>query len=169
MAEYRLGSRASASPFEPIVVPLVAATTKTVLQVATPAATDIRVLGWGVSFDGAAAAQPGWCQLIVLSYAATVTAGVVENWGNTMSPPSLCVAGTTASGYNASGEGAPGTADAELDAEHVYPQSGYGVWYPATSAGNQSKVAASRFLRLRCKFPSAVNALPWIVWSEPAV
>lgn len=169
MAEFRLGTRSSTSTFEPVVVALVAATTKTVLQVATPSTTDIRVLGWGVSFDSAAAAQPGWCQLITVSYAATVTAGVVENWGNTMSPASLCVAGTTASGYNASGEGTAGTADAELDSTHVYPQSGYAVWFPATSAGNQPKVAPSRFVRIRCKFPGAVNVLPWLVWSEPAV
>ena len=169
MTEYRLGARATTSPFEPVVVALTAATTKTVLQLATPSTTDIRVLGWGVSFDAAAAAQPGWCQLIVLSYAATVTAMSPENWGNTLSPASLCVSGTTASGYNASGEGTPGTADAELDAQHVYPQSGYGVWFPDSPAGNQSRVAPSRFVRIRCKFPGAVNVLPWIVYGEPAV
>ncbi len=169
MTEYRLGSRSSASTFEPVVVPLVAATTKTVLQVATPSTTDIRVLGWGVSFDSAAAAQPGWCQLITLSYAATVTAMTPENWGNTMAPASLCVGGAALSGYNASAEGTPGTADAEIDTQHVYPQSGYGVFFPDSGAGNQSKVAPSRFLRIRCKFPGAVNVLPWIIYGEPAV
>lgn len=169
MTEYRLGARATASPFEPVVVALAANTTKTVLQLATPSTTDIRVLGWGVSFDAAAAAQPGWCQLIALSYAATVTAMTPEPWGNTLAPASLCVSGTTASGYNASGEGTPGTADMEIDAQHVYPQSGYGVFFPDSGAGNQSRVAPSRFLRLRCKFPAAVNVLPWIIYGEPAV
>lgn len=169
MSEYRSAPRASASPFEPVVVALAAATTKTVLQVATPSTTDLRVLGWGVSFDSSAAAQPGWCQLVTVSYAATVTAMTPELWGNTLGTASLCVSGTTATGYNASAEGTPGTCDAELDTQHVYPQAGYAVWFPATTGGNQPRVAPSRFLRIRCKFPAVVNVLPWVAWSEPAL
>lgn len=169
MAEYGAFPRGTASPFEPVVVALAAATTKTVLQVATPAATDIRVLGWGVSFDAAVAAQPGWCQLIAVSYAATVTSLTPEAWGNTQAPASLCAGGAALTGYNASGEGTAGTADAVHDQQHVYPQSGYAVWFPDSPGGNQPRIAPSRFLRIRCKFPAVVNVLPWIVWAEPAL
>lgn len=151
------------------MVALAAATTKSVLQVGVPSTTDIRILGWGVSFDASAAAQPGWCQLIAVSYAATVTALTPETWGNPLAPASLCVSGTTATGYNASGEGTPGTATDVIDQQHVYPQSGYAVWYPQTTAGNSPRIPPSTFLRVRCKFPAIVNVLPWVVWSEPAV
>jgi hypothetical protein len=169
VSEYRLVPHATTSPFEPVVVALVAATTKTVLQVATPSTTDIRILSWGVSFDASAAAQPGWCQLCVVSYAATVTAMTPETWGNPLAPASLCVSGTTASGYNASGEGTAGTFAQDIDTQHVYPQSGYAVWFPQTVAGNSPRVAPSSFLRIRCKFPAGVNVIPWVVWAEPAV
>jgi hypothetical protein len=169
VSEYGAFPRGSASPFEPVVVALAAATTKTVLQVATPATTDLRILGWGVSFDSASAAQPGWCQLLTVSYAATVTALTPENWGNVLAPASLCVGGATATGYNATGEGTAGTVSAVHDQQHVYPQSGYALWFPDSPGGNQPRVATSSFLRIRCKFPAAVNVLPWIVWSEPSL
>jgi hypothetical protein len=169
VTEYGAFPRSSSSTFDPVVVALTAATAKTALQVATPSTTDIRILGWGVSFDASAAAQPGWCQLIAVSYAATVTALAPESWGNPLAPASLCVSGTTATGYNASGEGTPGTATAVFDQQHVYPQSGYAVWFPDSAAGNQPRVAPSTFLRIKCKFPAGVNVLPWIVWAEPAV
>jgi hypothetical protein len=171
MTEYGAFPRGSASPFEPVVVALVAATDKTALQVAVPTTTDIRILGWGVSFDSASAAQPGWCQLVVTDYAATVTSLTPEGWGNPVAGASLCVGGAALTGYNSSGEGTPGTAIAVLDQQHVYPQSGYAVWFPDSPGGNQPRVggAATRFVRIRCKFPAGVNVLPWLVWSEPSM
>jgi hypothetical protein len=154
-------------------VALAAATTKTVLQVATPAGTDIRVLGWGVSFDAAAAAQPGWAQLIDTGAvgATGLTAVSPDNWGNILAPASLCVGGTSATGSGAGVTPAEGTITAvrELDSEEVYPQSGYAVWFPDTPGGNQPRVAVSSFLRIRCRFPAVVNVVPWVVWTEPAV
>jgi hypothetical protein len=171
--EYRAASHATAAPFLPVAVALVAATAKTVLQVATPAGTDIRVLGWGISFDAAAAGQPGWAQLVDTGAvgATGLTAINPDNWGNVQAPASLCVGGAAATGTGAGvtpGEGTI-TAARELDATEVYPQSGYAVWLPDTAAGNQPRIAPSSFLRIRCQFPAAVNVLPWIVWSEPAV
>lgn len=168
MSEYIATPRATTAPFEPVVVALTAATTKTVLQVATPSTTDIRVLGWGVSFDSASAAQPGWCQLISTAVAATVTSLTPDQWGNSQQPASLCVGGTAATGYNASAEGTITGTPIVFDTQHVYPQSGYAVWFPATTAGNQPRVAPSAFLRVRCKFPAGVNVIPWVVWGEPA-
>lgn len=168
MSEYRAAPRNSASTFEPIPVALVAATTKTVLQVATPSTTDIRVVGWGVSFDGVAGTGiPVICELIDGDAAATVTALSPDAWGNSLSVASLCVSGTTATGYNASGEGSAMTSVRELDAVHVHPQTGYGVYFPEVRV--QPRVAVSRFLKIRCKAPAGVNVLPWIIWAEPSI
>ena len=171
--EYRVASRGTSAPFNPSPVALVAATAKTVLQVATPSTTDIRILGWGISCDAANPAQPGWCQLVDTGAvgATGLTAMTPDIWGNSQQPVSLCVGGATATGTGAGvtpGEGVI-TAVRELDATEVYPQSGYAVWLPDTAAGNQPRIAPSSFLRIRCLFPAAVNVLPWIVWSEPAV
>jgi hypothetical protein len=166
VSEYILTPKGAAAPFEPTVVALVAATAKTVLQVATPGTTDLRILGWGISFDGSnGAAVPVIAQLADSDVAATVTALSPDKWGNDLSPASLCVSGTSASGYNASAEGTI-TVSRNFDAQHVHPQTGYGVWFPE---GRQPKVAVSRFLRIRCTAPAVVNVIPWIVWDEPSV
>ena len=166
MGEYLASPRATASPFMPTVVALAAGTAKTVLQVATPAATDLLVLAWSVSFDGASGtAIPVICQLLDGDVAATVTAFTPDLYGNTQQPASLCVGGTSATGYNASVEGTMTTVCA-LDQQHVHPQAGYGVWFPE---GARRRVGPSRFLRIRCQAPAIVNVIPAIWWAEPAV
>jgi hypothetical protein len=160
--------RSTSTTYLPIVVALVAATTKTVLQVVTPSTTDIRVLGWGVSFDGASGtAIPVICQLIDATETATVTSLTPETWGNSFSPASLCVGGTSATGYNAGTENVGTlTTSRQLDCQHVHPQSGYGVYFPEP---RQPKIAISRCLRIRCTAAAGVNVLPWILFDEPAV
>lgn len=136
---------------------------KTVLQVATPSTTNIRVLGWGISFDGAVVTDPsGICVLIDTNVAATVTTLTPEKWGNADNPNSLCIGGTALTGYNATAEGTI-TDSRILDPQNVHPQTGYSVWFPKTPL-----VKASRFLRIRTTFGITVNAIPWIVWEEPA-
>ena len=164
-AEFVATPRGTATPFEPTVVALGAATTKTVLQIATPSTTDIKILGWSVSFDGAAAAQPGWCQLIEGDVAATVTSLTPEAWGNALQQASLCVGGTAATGHTATVEGTM-TVVRSIDSQEVYPQSGYAIWFPDT---HLPRVAPSKFLRIRCKMPGAVNVIPIIYWGEPAL
>ena len=78
MSEYRVAPRAVATPFAPVPVALAAATTKTVLQVNIPSGQDIRLLGWGVSFDGVSGTGiPVVCQLIEGDVAALHT---LANW-----------------------------------------------------------------------------------------
>lgn len=167
MSEYLLTPRATSAPFEPVVVALSAGVTKTVLQVGIPATTDIRVIGWGVSFDGVSGtAVPVICHLVDGDVAATGgTAMSPEIWGHASQPASLCVSGTGASMYNAGAEGTLTTVR-HLDPQHVHPQTGYSVYFPEVRI--QPRVAPSRFLRIRCKAPATVNVIPWILWAEPA-
>ena len=167
MSEYLASPRATSAPFAPVVVALVGATAKTVLQVATPSTTDIRIIGWGVSFDGASGtAVPVICQLLQTDVAATVTTLTPDVWGHDQAPASLCVGGTSATGYNASAEGTI-TAVRNFDQQHVHPQSGYGVFWQDEI--HQPRVPVSRFVRVRCTAPAGVNVIPWILWAEPAL
>lgn len=146
-----------------VEVALSAATTKTVLQVATPSTQDITVVSWGLSFDGiSSVAEPVICELIDVDVAATVTSLTPEKYSDPNAPASLCVGGTSATGYNASAEGTIG-ASRLLDAAEVHPQAGIIVQFPL---GREPGVAVSRFLRLRCKAPAAVNVIPHIIWEE---
>lgn len=138
---------------------------KTLLQVATPSTTDIRVCGWGISFDGASpTAVPGVLELIDVDVAATVTTLTPEEFGSDDNQASLCVGGVSATGYNASAEGTI-TGSRILDAQNVHPQTGYSIWLPERF---RPRVKASRFLRVRALFAVTVNGIPWIVWEEPA-
>lgn len=138
---------------------------KTVLQIATPSSTDLRIRGWGISFDGVVAANPaGVVTLIDVSVAATVTALSPEKWGSDDSPASLCVSGTSASGYDASAEGAI-SGSRIIDGQDIHPQTGYAIWFPDNAL---PKVKASRFLRIRTLFSVDINCIPWVVWNEPA-
>jgi hypothetical protein len=162
MAEYIASPHASTSPFAPVVVALVAATTKTVLQIATPAGSDIRINGWGVSFDGVSGTGiPVICQLIVGGVAATVTALTPDLWDQGY-PASSCVGGVNLTGYNASVEGTITTPQV-LDQQHVHPQAGYGIFWPEA---HRPRVTISQFLRIRCTAPAGVNVLPWVMWQE---
>jgi hypothetical protein len=136
---------------------------KTLLQVATPSTTDIRVVAWGVSFDAAASAAAGVLTLIDVDVAATVTAVAPEKWQSDDLQASLCVSGTAATGYNATAEGTIG-ASRILDGQNINPGGGgYTVWLP-----ERPRVKASRFLRVRAFFGADVNSIPFILFEEPA-
>ena len=156
--------RAITDPFDVVEVATTTAL-KTVLQVAVPSTTDIRIYGWGVSFDGIAAADPpGRVALVDCNAAATAgTSLTPEKWESEDSPASLCVGGTALTAYNLTT--AVQTSVRYLDGEEVHPQTGYGVWFPE---GRHPRVKPSKFLQLRCLFSVTVNCIPWIVYEEPA-
>lgn len=136
---------------------------KTVLQVATPSTTPIEVVAWGLSFDAFVAAAPGICELVDVNVAATgLTSLTPTQFGDPNDPASLCVGGTTATGYNATGEGTI-TASRILDGQDIPPTAAYRWDFPL---GDRPKVAVSRFLRVRTTFAATVNCIPFIIWQE---
>ena len=147
----------------PVEVALVGGTRKTVMQIATPSTQDITMVAYAVSFDGiSATADPVLVDLIETNVAATVTSLTPSPYSDPNAPPSLCVGGTSATGYNASAEGTI-TASRLLDAVEVPPSSGIVIQFPL---GREPGVAVSKFLRLRCLAPQAVNCVPILVWEE---
>jgi hypothetical protein len=88
-------------------------TIKTLLQLKPGTTNAIKIVEWGISFDGSAAATPIKCELIETDVAATVTASVANditkydadalNGGDPTT--SLIAVGTTSTGYTSSGEG----------------------------------------------------------------
>jgi hypothetical protein len=171
MAEYLMTPHATTAPFEPTVVALAANATKTVLQVATPSTIDIRIMGWGVSFDGASGtAVPVICHLLQTDVAASgLTAQAADNFGNDLQPTSLCVSGAALTGHGGGVTPTEGsiTVVRYFDSQHVHPQAGYGIFWPGET--HQAKIPVSRFVRIRCRAQAAVNVIPWILYAEPSV
>lgn len=136
---------------------------KTLLQVATPSTENLRVIEWGISFDGSAAATPGIIELIQTDVAATGgTSYTPTAWSDPNSPASLCVGGTGATGFGFSTEGTI-TATRVLDGQLVAPTNQYVKQFPL---GREPGLPISKFLRVRVKFGTTVNALAYIVWEE---
>lgn len=140
-------------------------TVKTLLQIATPSTEDMKIVEWGISFDGSTSATPVLVELIDTNVAATVTAYVAADVIKLNAPndaASLITLGTTASGYNASAEGTI-TAARSLDTQLIAPSSSYFKQYPL---GREPAVAVSRFLRVRVTAPATVNAVAYVTWEE---
>jgi hypothetical protein len=142
------------------------AVVKTMIQLATSASTEARIVEWWWEGDGSAAATPGTIELMFhTSGAATVTAYTAATDFKKYDPnsrASLMTVGTTASGFTASSEGTPATALGAM-VHKVPPTSGIYTQYPL---GREPEMAVSTFLRLRNTLASAVNAFCGIAWEE---
>lgn len=138
---------------------------KTLLQIATPSTRSIKVVEWGISFDGATAATPIRCELVQTDVAATVTAHVaagVQPYEDAEAPASLMTLGTSATGYTGTAEGSI-TATRQGDLQFISPTTQYVKQWPL---GREFAVPISKFLRVRVTAGAAVNAYTYILWSE---
>lgn len=153
----------------PTTAALVVVTTgtaiKTLLQIAPPSTAELRVVEWGISFDGSASAAGIKAELIETDVAATVTAHVAAGIVKMDDPGAIAsnvTLGTATTGYTASAEGTT-TASRLLDYQYVQPFDRYEKQW---ALGAWPKVQASKFLRVRVTAAAAVNAICWVVWAE---
>ena len=166
MALYLIFNGAAAGAAAPVAVTTGTAI-KTMLQVSTSATINAKIVEWGISFDGSAAATPIKCELVETSGAATVTASVTADITRLDGPAlaggdpvtNLLPVGTTATGYTASGEGTPGTCRI-FDLQYVAPTNQYVKQFPL---GREPVVKISTFARIRVTAAAAVNAYCYMV------
>ncbi len=135
---------------------------KTLLQIATPSTAEIRIVEWGISFDGSAAATPGIIELIETDVAATSGTSLTPTKYENNGVPSLCVGGTGATCFSPSAEGTI-TAVRSFDTQQIAPTNQYVKQFPL---GREPRVLISKFLRVRVKFGTTVNAICYILWDE---
>lgn len=135
---------------------------KTLLQVATPATREIKIAQFAVSFDGSVAAEAIRVELVETDVAATVTALTPTKYDSPSGPVSLCVGGTSATGYNSSNENTP-TASRVLFPIELPPTAPFVYDFVP---GREPLIAVSKWLRLRVHAPASVNAYCHILWEE---
>lgn len=139
----------------------------TLLQIKPLTGVSLRVIKWGVSFDGSAAATPGKIELIETDVAATVTASAAADITKYNLPDgdaadtALISLGTAATGYNASAEGSI-TAVRNLAAPQLIAPTNQFI--EEFSLGQEPVVRAGKFLRVRAKFATGVNAYAWVLF-----
>lgn len=140
---------------------------KTMLQVSASATKNAKIVEWGISFDGSAAATPGKVELIETNVAATVvahvTAGLVRLDGDALAAgdvvTNLLPVGTTATGYTASAEGSI-TTSRMFDVQLISPTSQYVKQFPL---GREPIIQISKFARIRVTFGTSVNAYCYMI------
>jgi len=140
---------------------------KTMLQVKLGlTANRGKVIEWGISFDGSAAAQPIICELLTTgTVAATVTAHVaagiqnLDPFGTTPTTGNPFTFTTTTTGYTSSSEGTI-TESRTLDVQHIAPTNQYIKQWPL---GREPFFNQAHYLRIRVKAAAAVNAICYVV------
>lgn len=140
---------------------------KTMLQVKPSATLVAKIIEWGISFDGSAAATPGKVELIETDVAATVTAAVANDIMKFDSDAlmggdpttNLIQVGTTSTGYTASGEGSI-TAVRVFDMQLLPPTAPYVKQFPL---GYEPTIQINKFGRIRVTFGAAVNAYCYMI------
>lgn len=167
MALYLIAN--GASPTTAAQVPVTTGTSiKTLLQVKPSATNPIKVVEWGISFDGSAAATPIRCELLQTDVAATVTAAAqadivkfdpqaVANSGNQTT--NIIQVGTSSTGYTATAEGSI-TAVRMFDVQFIAPTNQYVKQFPL---GREPMVEVDKFLRIRVTAGAAVNAYCYVI------
>lgn len=140
---------------------------KTLLQVKASATVIAKIIEWGISFDGSAAATPIKCELLETDVAATVTASVAADLtkldANALAggdpTTNLIQVGTTSTGYTSTGEGTI-TAVRMLDVQLIAPTNQYVKQFPL---GREPVIQISKFGRIRVTAGAAVNAYCYMV------
>lgn len=143
---------------------------KTLLQFKPSATIVAKIVEWGISFDGSAAATPGKVELIETDVAATVTASATADitkfdadaiaGGDPVT--NLIQVGTTSTGYTATAEGTI-TAVRNLDApQFIAPTTQYQKQFPL---GREPVIQVNKFGRIRVTFGTAVNAYCYMIVS----
>lgn len=140
---------------------------KTMLQIRASANNALRITEWGLSFDGAALAAPGVCELIETgAIGATVTAYVAADIYPHNDPNATAsliqIGSVTNSGFTSSLEGAV-VATRMLDLQLVDPAIGYTRQF---IPGREPEIKAGNYCRIRVTFASAINCLCWVCWEE---
>jgi hypothetical protein len=137
-------------------IALVAATAKTILQLVAPANHRLKIIGWGVFFDGTNPnAEPVQVRLLRQTTAGTATAVTPKKNDNSISETIQ-----SAGQKNATAEP---TAGDVLKALEVHPQGGYEEQLPF---GLEYIMGGSGRLGIECNAPAGVNVRGFIRFEE---
>lgn len=138
---------------------------KVAIQLAPPSGIELRLVEWGVSFNGNAAGTPGVCTLVQASAASTCSSAhstsTIIAVGDRAKTSGLSM-GTTTSGYG-NGSITTNTTEKEFGAAFVGPTSQYEKQFPL---GRDFVVTTAKFCQLRINTAATLTALAYILFEE---
>ncbi len=126
----------------------------------------VKIVEWGISFDGSAAATPIEAELldtgtVFATVTASADADIMKFDGAEGAVASIAglTLGTTATGYTSTGEGTI-TAVKLFDTQFIAPTNQYVKQFPL---GREPKCIIGNSVRIRVKAGTAVNAICYMV------
>lgn len=126
----------------------------------------VKIVEWGISFDGSAAATPGKVELIDTgtvfgTVTASADADVMKFNGAEGAVASVAglTLGTSATGYTCTSEGSI-TATKVYDAQLLSPTAPYVKQFPL---GREPKCIIGNAVRIRVTFAAAINAICYMI------
>lgn len=136
------------------------------IQLAPPSGMDLRLVEWGVSFNGNALASPATCTLAQGSAASTVTAHsdtTIKAIGDREVASGLTF-GTTSTGYGSGSQAiTTNTTEKEYGAALIGPLSQYEKQFPL---GRDFVVTGGKFCQLRISVPVTISAISYITFEK---
>lgn len=153
------------------VTQLTGTATRTMLQIATPATRQLKVVAFGIEF-ASALTVPATVDLVdtgaVPSTALTahVAAGVQPYGADSQGGASDVTLGTAATGYWTTGGPNEGTVTATRTGKCKILPIGAQSYEWEWSLGREFAVPVSRFLRVRVNTSVTIGALCWVLWDE---
>lgn len=136
------------------------------VQLAPPSGMDLRLVEWGVSFNGSALAAPATCTLAQASAASTVVVHsdtTIKALGDREVVSGLTF-GTSATGYGAGTVGlTTNTTEKQFAAALIGPLSQYEKQLPL---GRDFVVTGGKFCQLRISVPVTISALAYIAFEK---
>lgn len=171
---YLVHNSAQVTTAAPVKQPTGAAV-RTMMQLAPQSSPSnaIRVIEWGCSFDGSAAATPGQIELFSTTVAATMStayaAGDIQPYNDPNAPANTAGTGgvplalsTGTSGFATAAVTEGTVANATMfDCQLIAPTGQYFKQFPL---GREPEVKGGSFLRVRMTFGTTVNAYIYIIF-----
>ena len=137
-------------------IALTAATAKTVVQLVAAANHRVKILGWGVFFDGqSTTAEPVQVRLLRQTTAGTMSALTPTKRDDSIADTLLTTAQHTAT--------AEPTAGDLIEAIEVHPQQGYQVMYPLSV---EPIIGGGDRVGIECTAPAGVNVRATVLFEE---
>ena len=167
MSLYLIANGASPTTAAQVVVATGTAI-KTLLQVKASTTATFKIVEWGISFEGEAAATPIKCELletgtVFATVTAHVAAGIVEFDGaallNGDATTNLFPVGTTSTGFTATAEGTI-TASRMFDVQLIAPTNQYIKQFPL---GREPVVQVASAMRIRVTAAGDENAYCYVI------
>lgn len=139
---------------------------KVAIQIATSSTRQARIIEWGISFDGSAAATPAAVELVQASAASTMSTAhstsTIVPWNDPNGGACSFTMSTTTCGYG-NGTITSNTTERYFDNQYIAPTTQYVKLFPL---GREPVVAVSKFLQLRLNTSGTYNAMAYILFEE---